>query len=133
MLPVCGAMILASLSAQPCGAQSSVSHPPTVPPITQRLGESGVLTDSPPPVDERLLRARNADRQRSLVSDTNKLLLLVNELNAEIARANTGSLTPEQLRKVAEIEKLAHNVKEKMSTSVRGTPSFQPAFQPVHY
>lgn len=76
--------------------------------------------------DERVLRALNADRQKSLVSDTNKLLKLVNELDAEIAKSNEDSLTDEQRHKVAEIEKLAHNVKEKMSTSVRGTPPFRP-------
>jgi hypothetical protein len=55
------------------------------------------------------------------------------ELNAEIARANGGFLTASQLRRVAEIEKLAHNVREKMSTSVRWTPAFQAPFQPVRY
>jgi hypothetical protein len=78
---------------------------------------------------EKLLRALNADRQKSMVSDTNKLLRLVNELNAEIARTGPDSLTDDQLRKLAEIEKLAHKVKDKMSTSVRGTPAFEPPFQ----
>jgi hypothetical protein len=62
-----------------------------------------------------------------MVSDTNKLLKLVNELNAEIGQTNPDSLTPSQLQKVAEIEKLAHNVRDKMSTSVRGAaPLRQP-------
>jgi len=82
--------------------------------------------------DEKLLRALNADRQKSLVSDTNKLLRLVNELNAEIAGKQPEALSPDQLRKIAEIEKLAHSVKDKMITSVRGTPAFQAPFQPVH-
>ncbi len=73
--------------------------------------------------EEKRLRALNADRQKSLVSDTNKLLVLVNELNAEIARSKADALTAEQLRKVAEIEKLARNVREKMSLSVKGPPS----------
>jgi hypothetical protein len=63
----------------------------------------------------------NAERQKALVADTNKLLKLVRDLDAEIGAANPDSLTPDQLRRIAEIEKLAHSVKEKMSTSVRGT------------
>ena len=55
----------------------------------------------------------------------------MNELNAEIARSNPDSLDPNQIRKVAEIEKLAHNVKDKMSTSVRGTPPFRPPPVPM--
>jgi hypothetical protein len=86
------------------------------------------LDDSPTgdSVEEvRRLRALNADRQKSMVADANKLLSLVNELNAEIARDNPDTLDPEQLHKVAEIEKLAHSVKDKMSISVRGTAPFQ--------
>jgi hypothetical protein len=79
---------------------------------------------------EKLLRALNADRQKSLVADTNKLMRLVKELNDDIARSRPEQLNDEQLRKLAEIEKLAHSVKEKMSMSVRGTPSFIPLFQP---
>jgi hypothetical protein len=65
-----------------------------------------------------------------LVSDTNKLVRLANELGSEISRDNPSELTPAQLHKVAEIEKLARSVKDKMSTSVRGTPSFLPP--PIH-
>jgi hypothetical protein len=72
------------------------------------------------------MRALNAERQKAMVLDANKLLRLVNELNAEIASNKEDSLTPAQLRKVVEIEKLAHNVKEKMSTSLTGPPVFRP-------
>ena len=90
---------------------------------------SGVDNDTPggiSPEMEKMLRSQNAERQKSLVSDTNKLLRLTNELNAEIARTAPDALNDDELRKLAEIEKLAHNVKEKMSTSVRGTPAFRP-------
>ncbi len=78
------------------------------------------------PVEEhRLLNALNADRQRAMVSDTTKLLRLVNELNAEVAGKSPQELSPNQLRKVAEIEKLAHSIREKMSYSVRGTAPYR--------
>lgn len=102
-------------------------------PVGQPVPGSNDIPSSDSIQNERLLRALNADRQKSMISDTNKLLRLANELNADIARNNTDSLTAPQLHKVAEIEKLAHNIKDKMSTSVRGTPAFQPPFQPVHY
>jgi hypothetical protein len=53
-----------------------------------------------------------------MVSDTNQLLKLARELNTEIAANNTGALTEEQLHKIAEIEKLAKNVKERMAEGV---------------
>jgi hypothetical protein len=125
------AICFALLLAQPDGALSGQfgSHPTLPQPIGQPVG--GGLEDVPnadPTEDEKLLRALNADRQKSLVSDTNKLLRLVNELNAEIARSSPDLLNSAQLRKMAEIEKLAHNVKDKMSTSVR---RMQPIQQPT--
>jgi len=80
---------------------------------------------------EKQLRILNADRQKELVADANKLLKLARELDAEIGSTNPDSLTPEQLRRIAEIEKLAHSVKEKMSTSVRGMPMFRPGRPPM--
>lgn len=74
---------------------------------------------------EKRFRALNAERQKSLVSDANKLLKLAKELEAETGGPNSEAPGPDQLRKVAEIEKLAHSVKEKMSTSVRSSPVFQ--------
>jgi len=74
------------------------------------------------------LRAMNADRQKSMISDADKLLKLARQLDAEIASNPTNELTPEELHKVAEIEKLARNVKSKMAQSFSGAPQFhQPA------
>lgn len=104
----------------------SIPHAPLGQPIGQPVG-GGLdnAVNGNPIEEEKLLRALNADRQKSMVSDANKLLRLVNELNSEIAHNNPDLLTPSQLRKMAEIEKLAHSVKDKMSTSVRGTPPYR--------
>jgi hypothetical protein len=89
-------------------------------------GLSGLEAD--PQFEARRLRAMNIDRQKSMVSDTNKLVKLARQLDAEVASNPTDALTPEQLHKVAEIEKLAHNVKTKMAQSFEGGPRFiQPA------
>jgi hypothetical protein len=71
------------------------------------------------------LRWLNKERQKAMVSDTNKLLKLAGELSAEVQNSKDASLTPEQVRKWAEVEKLAHSVKDKMSYSVRGTPTYR--------
>jgi hypothetical protein len=60
-----------------------------------------------------------------LVKDTNKLLKLARELDAEIGSTNPDSLTSDQIRRIEEIEKLARSVKEKMSTCVNGLPMYQ--------
>jgi len=74
-----------------------------------------------PMIAERRLRALNMERQKEMVSDTNKLLKLARELNAEVSGQKTEMLTPDQLHKIAEIEKLARNVKERMTSAVGET------------
>jgi len=70
--------------------------------------------------------ALNVERHKSLVSDSDKLLKLARQLDAEIASNSTDELTPQELHKVAEIEKLAHNVKTKMAQSFGGGPAVRP-------
>jgi hypothetical protein len=97
----------------------------------QQMGRSTVEFDQPDMVGEqKRLRLLNAERHKALVSDADKLLKLVSQLNAEINAAGSASLTPAQLRTLGEIQKLAHSVKSKMGTSVPGTPVFR---EPAEY
>lgn len=73
--------------------------------------------------DQKRVRLLNAERQRSIVSDSEKLLKLAQELNDEVAASDSRSMTDAEIRKVAEIGKLARSVKEKMSFSVGGFPA----------
>jgi hypothetical protein len=93
-------------------------------PFSQITSGDDNIGPGDPVWQEKQLRTLNAARQKELVADTNKLLKLAKELDAEVGSANPDSLTADQLRRIAEIEKLAHSVKEKMSTSVRGMPMY---------
>jgi hypothetical protein len=87
-------------------------------------------TDEEDPVaQQRQLRQLNVALHKSMVSDTDKLLKLIIDLNAELSSTNPDSLTPDQLKKVAAIEKLARNVKEAMKTSVQGTSTLKDALK----
>lgn len=100
----------------------------------QVLRQQDPLGTSPPtdPTwNEKRMRALNEDRHKSVVSDAEKLLKLARQLDAEVASNPTDELTPEEMRKVAEIEKLAKSVKSKMALSFGGGPQFQsPAYTP---
>ena len=88
-----------------------------------------------PTTDPKRMRVLNAERQKELVSDTQKLLQLARELNAEVSDANAAAMTDAQLRKAAEIAKLARSIKEKMTFSVGGYPSLKgpPTFVTIAY
>jgi hypothetical protein len=124
-----GLVLLLALALS--GRAQQRPDPSQTPPFQQTATQEQVraleqFPDNDPVEKERRLRALNAQRHKSMVSDANKLLKLARELEDEVSRTNPDSFTPAELRKVAQIEKLAHSVKEKMSISVTGMP------EPLH-
>jgi hypothetical protein len=73
--------------------------------------------------EKKRIKLLNAERQRALISDTDKLLKLARELNQEVTANDSGAMTGQQLHKLDEIGKLAKSVKEKMSYTVGGFPN----------
>ena len=57
---------------------------------------------------------REDERRKRMLADTAKLVALSNELNAEVEKTTRDELSVEVVRKAAEIEKLAHDVRERM-------------------
>ena len=86
-------------------------------PMSQIDNTSPDTTDAV--MQERRWKALNAERQKSMVADTNRLVKLAAELNAEVNGPHPRALSADQLRKVAEIEKLARSIRGKMCTSVK--------------
>jgi len=62
--------------------------------------------------------AANAERKKQIADDTAKLLKLAADLKVEVDKTNKDTLSLSVIRKADEIERLAHNVKEKMKLSV---------------
>jgi len=82
---------------------------------------------------EHRMKLLNSERHKKLISDSDKLIKLATELNNEISHSNPGSLTSEQLRKVAEIEKLARSIREKMTQTVAApNANFLPIYGPPY-
>ena len=59
----------------------------------------------------------NKERQEAIRRDTEKLLTLATELKQYVDKTNENVLSLEVLKKAEEIEKLAHQVKEKMKSA----------------
>jgi hypothetical protein len=127
------ALCLTLLLTAPGGAQIRPVSPslPTLPsgaPVGSR--EDYDIPKSDPAEENRRLRALNAERQKRVVSDASKILKLTNELSMDIARANSDSLTRAQLRKLAEIEKLARDLKTNMSATTLPSTGIQSPMDP---
>jgi len=117
MLAFCVFLLTFTPGARLAGQEPSPPHP-----FTRQQSPFDDSIERDPALAARQLRARNADRQKSIVADTVKLLKLARELNTEMETGNPGTLTQVELRKLAEIEKLARDVRQKMSISFVGGP-----------
>jgi hypothetical protein len=105
------------------GSDGSQTPPHATVPEHPRFEPAPSDDESPDSIaTERRVHALNMVRQKLLVQDTNKLFRLAKELNQEVAATNPSAWTPDQLHKIAEIEKLAHSVRERMAMGV-GEPS----------
>lgn len=64
------------------------------------------------------LDAANIERKRQITDDSARLLKLASDLKAEVDKTSKDTLSLGVIRKAEEIEKLAHNVKEKMKLTM---------------
>ena len=62
----------------------------------------------------------NALRQKQVAEDSAKLLNLATDLKAELDKSGNGTLSASALRKANAIEKLARNIKQRMTLTVIG-------------
>jgi hypothetical protein len=62
-------------------------------------------------------KLRNLDRQKQIVADTQKLVTLANELQADVQKSDKDTLSLDVIRKADEIEKLAKSVRDRMKGS----------------
>jgi hypothetical protein len=118
---------LARAQSDQTGTGQLSSHP--LQSANGRIDPTASTDDEDPAAQQIQLRQLNAALHKSMVSDTDKLLKLVTDLNAELSSTNPDSLTPDQLKKVAAIEKLARNVREAMKTSVQGASTLKDALK----
>lgn len=71
-------------------------------------------TNLPPDIQKEMQKKANEQRQAELKRDTERLLKLSTELKDYVDKSNENILSLDVIKKAEEIEKLAHNVKQKM-------------------
>ncbi len=76
---------------------------------------AGAGMDAPMgPTGLKLEHMREDERRKRLLSDTARLVALSNELRAEVEKTPKDELSLDVVKKAAELEKLARDVKERM-------------------
>jgi hypothetical protein len=69
---------------------------------------------TPQSLEMQQARARNAERQKQLVADAQKLVALANQLQDDVSKSNKDMLSLDVVRKAEEIDKLARTVRDRM-------------------
>ena len=80
-------------------------------PMHPKSTDDGAL---PPDISAKQGKARNDERQRRLVADTDKLLSLATSLHEDVAKTTKDVMSLDVIRRADEIEKLAKSVKDRM-------------------
>lgn len=129
-----GLLLLLPLAA-PCGAQdaSQPGESPAGQISHQRTRMTPRQTNQHPVYQgyenfRKSLRTRQliAARQKVIARHMEKLLKLATELNAELADADSRAPTAAQLRKIEQIRKLAHSIRNDI-----GMPTYMPIMTPI--
>jgi hypothetical protein len=101
------------------GAGAPQSSFPHVPPEITRLPDSNqVNAINAKETASQAFEAANTERKKQIADDSAKLLKLATDLKTEVDKTNKDTLSINVIRKAEAIEKLAHDVKEKMKLTV---------------
>ena len=116
---------LAVAMAVSAGQQNSTTPPGKNPDKPYLLPEANRLPDANDQMEMRDQQgkqqnysAANVERRKQIADDSAKLLKLATDLKTEVDKTTKDTLSLGVIRKADEIEKLAHNVKEKMKLTV---------------
>jgi hypothetical protein len=120
VLALLGLAALGGLAQQGQQAPQQPQSPQTLGP--DRAWEAGSQLAIPAPnaqSSSATMDAANLERRRQIADDSARLLKLATDLKAEVDKTTKDTLSLGVIRKADEIERLAHDVKEKMKLAQR--------------
>jgi len=91
-------------------------YPPSITRVPDANAQNDINTQQ---TQQQSFEAANAERKKQIADDTEKLLKLATDLKAEVDKTTKDTLSLNVIRKADEIERLAHNVKGKMTLTER--------------
>jgi hypothetical protein len=112
--------LLCVMLARPAAAQQRNSNVPPTTGAPNYQSSSGTGMDEPvaDPAKDRMdaerAKAQMDDRHKRLIADAQKLLELATELKADVDKTSKNDTSVTVVKKAAEMEKLARDLKERM-------------------
>jgi hypothetical protein len=126
---ICGCLLVLACIKTPLGFSQSNQTPTLLNPQPKSTSIISPEANRPPDKNQQMemreqqlkkknFDAANAERKRQINDDSALLLKLANELKVEMAKTPEDMLSVSELRKIEDIERLAHNVQQKMKLTV---------------
>jgi hypothetical protein len=117
-LVVAGALLLGAEGLHVHAAEKSALQVQSTIPKGVPMSTPDDAAGAPSKMDPRLEGQRERiwkdDRRKRLVADTDKLLQLATELKVDVDKSSPNELSVTVIEKATEMEKLSHDVKERM-------------------
>ena len=111
-------LVIGQTANQPPVLQPQPNHTVLRPEANRVPDANGVMEMREKAAKKRNFDLANAERKRQMNEDSALLLKLAKELNVEIEKASKETLSVSEIRKIDDIERLAHNVEQKMKLIV---------------
>jgi len=96
------------------GAMPDISQPSSTPHMPGVPAAETAPDPMRASMREQMIHQANEQRHKKMLDDANKLVQLSNELKVDVEKTQKDELSLEVLKKAAELEKLAHDVQQKM-------------------
>ena len=90
----------------------------TVPASANKVPEASAQSDQK--TEQQSLNTPGSDRRKQIADESTQLLALAMDLKTEVDKTNRDMLSISVIRKADQIEKLAHNVKDKLKQTTGG-------------
>ena len=115
------ALLLAALACLATAAHAQMNGPQAPPVIVNPMNTPAMATSRAGVPDPavvaahiEMMRKANIERQRKMVEDANRLVLVANQLKASVDKTTKDVLSLDVLKQADEAERLARSVKDKM-------------------
>jgi hypothetical protein len=115
-------LVLAATATIPMAGDALFQNPPrNVPDFLNRLPDTNdqARMRQDQQANQKEIEAINAHRKKQVSDDTEKLLKLATDLKTEVDKTGSEMLSASAIRKAQAIEKLAHDIKEKMGVTAQ--------------
>jgi hypothetical protein len=115
---ILAALVAILLAPVVCRGLLQSDDPHSAPTPRTQASANGTTDENSSSTKQKVSTADLGEKQKQIAADSAELLKMATDLKAEVDKTDKDTLSMNVIRKAGAIEKLAHDVKEKMKTTM---------------